>query len=741
MLACACGRSRRGIAAYRGWSKQAPLPGLGIYPLVSNSMRCRVMLSKPSLFILCLFAAGLIVSACAQPLQHSISLASGTAEPGNCTLYLAKIVESVITNQDDIKQDREFDFDIVADTTQWDLRKLQIKLERQIQKGLDDLKGCPGALAPLGERAWKWVNVYSLDSTDPDLDIRRLEEYIRSIASLKRVLERETLVPESRDLARNFALWCGSPHDNTCLSKPDHRVLYKILSTVNEKYVKRNDLNVSNLTEAVAMDQALLERIKQITEDGDRTSRIVVLGYEIPWDADETSIRYGVAIVLEDQQGIDKNLTYKKDITHQFIGFSLFYANEATPLPRVLGESLPDPPLPVWKRALYATGYPIAVLIGVKNSAFELLKMPFSLIGGLVAGRGYFWEYPLENAKSAWNTLVMETSTWPSYGFPTGVFRLLGETPLVGQIFHLNTGPASPDFDKRPSGEQARRKVFLSRGIYGGNEWGQDTGLWSGWMRTAYPYYDVYSPPYLHGTVTDVVWSMFNLSHGPAYNEALYIRDRASRLDRLYLSGHSGGVQRSAVASRILTYHGYSVVGVVGIAGPNIGQAFVDERYPNAFQIFLNTQPGAHQDIVSKVGAVAGVYSAVLDAAILRVPKYVVGGIAGIIDDRWREGVYRYADLMGFTNAVRTEITRKVNAEHATPLRLTLSQPMVLDAYVRNELANAFRDDLNRPSLNRVDKAQERLQDWLHLAPEPGIERRGDDSDKDRGTGAMPWRR
>ena len=694
---------------------------------------------KPSL---CLLALILMMPGCkAGPLQHNVSLASDTdGKPAACTLYLAKTVESVIMNKDDIRQDPEFDFDIRADIRRWDLRKLQIKLERQIQKGLDELTGCQTSVAKLGDRAWKWVNVYSLDSTDPDLDIRRLEEYIRSIASLKRVLEREPVVPESDRLPTEFALWCGSPQDDACRSKPDHRTLYKIISTLNEDYAKRHHLDVADLKDTVAIDRALLARIKQITDDGDRTSRIVVLGYEIPWDADETSIRYGVAIVLEDQQGIGKNWQYQKDITHQFIGSSVFYANEATPSPRILADSPPDPPFSVWRRMLYATGYPIAVVIGVKNSAFELLKMPFSLIGGFVAGRGSFWEYPLENAKSAWNTLVMETSTWPSYGFPTGVFRLLGETPLVGQIFHLNTGPTSPDFDKRPGGEQARRKVFLSRGIYGGDEWGQDTGLWSAWMRTAYPYYDVYSPPYPHGTVTDVVWSMFNLSHGPAYNEALYIRDRAKRLDRLYLSGHSGGVQRSAAASRILTYPGYSVLSVVGIAGPNIGQAYVDERYPNAFQIFLNTQSGANQDIVSKVGAVAGAYSAVLDAAILRVPKYVIGGIAGIYDDRWRESVYRHVDLMGFTNAVRTEIRRKINAQHATPLRLSLSQPIVLDAYVRNELANAFRDDLDRPSLNRIDRAQEHLQDLLNLPPDPGIELRGRQSDKE-GEGAIPWRR
>ena len=78
------------------------------------------------------------------------------------------------------------------------------------------------------------------------------------------------------------------------------------------------------------------------------------------------------------------------------------------------------------------------------------------------------------------------------------------------------------------------------------------------WTRAVYPDFDIYSPPYRHGTITDVLWSMFNLSHGPAYNEAAYIMRHAGQADRLYLSGHSGGVQRSAGASRILANHGYS---------------------------------------------------------------------------------------------------------------------------------------------------------------------------------------
>jgi hypothetical protein len=402
-----------------------------------------------------------------------------------------------------------------------------------------------------------------------------------------------------------------------------------------------------------------------------------------------------------------------------------------------MAPEAPKEPSLGWRRWVYATGYPIAVAIGIKNAIFEVAKMPFSLVGGLVAGRDEFWRYPIQNLKSAWNTLQVETRTWPSYGFLTGLLRLVGETPLVGQVFHVNTGPAHTDFDKAVPKEKAKRKVFLSRGIYGGNKWGQDTGLWAAWMRHAYPEYDVYSPAYRHGTVTDVVWSMFNLSHGPGYNEARYVMEKAGRFDHVYLTGHSGGVQRSATASRILSNHGYSVIKVLGIAGPSIGQAYVDGRYPNAFEIFLNTESGANQDIVSKVGAVANAYSTVLDWGLLRVPKYMIGGVVGIVDDQWREGWYRIIDHMGFSNAVTTQIMRKISAQHATPLRLSLSEPIVLDAYVRSELANAFREDLARPSLDRAPNALDRIQEWFKI-PNETLERRGKDK-KGEGSGAIPW--
>ena len=325
------------------------------------------------------------------------------------------------------------------------------------------------------------------------------------------------------------------------------------------------------------------------------------------------------------------------------------------------------------------------------------MKIPFSTISGVLFGRDRI-NYPVENLQAAYNALYVEATTQTHRGAEWGFYRILLEVPLIGQLFQYNYGI---DYSNPDQTSDKPHKLFLSRGIYGGNKWGQDTGLWTLFARQSYPEYDVYSPPYRHGTVIDVVWSMFNLSHGPAYSEARYVMDHANREDRLYLAGHSGGVQRSAAASRILSLHGYRVVKVLGIAGPSIGQAIVDARYPEAFKIYLNTKSGANEDIVSKVGVVAGAFSTLLDYAVIVPLKYAIGGFVSWEPD-YRDGVYRVADRFGFSNAVIVEVERKPSSRHQTPLRLSFTDRLVFDAYVRNEFSTAFREDLERPDRPHV---------------------------------------
>jgi hypothetical protein len=180
--------------------------------------------------------------------------------------------------------------------------------------------------------------------------------------------------------------------------------------------------------------------------------------------------------------------------------------------------------------------------------------------------------------------------------------------------------------------------------------------------------------------------------------------DHAEPNDRIYLAGHSGGVQRSASASRILWNHRYRVVKVVGIAGPSIGQAFVDPRYPDPFPVYLSTGEGANADIVSQIGLVAGTFSTLLNYAVLTPVKYIAGGLCFTVT-RCRDAVYRHMDRIGYSNADITKVIQKPSSQHQTPLRLSLGNRLVFDAYVRSEFATTFREDLERPMRpNRTDR-------------------------------------
>lgn len=551
----------------------------------------------------------------------------------------------------------------------------------------------------------KWLTTYALDATNPDQELDRFREYVRSAQLVQHLANQNTwcLIPDEDPLntynlvektSMRQSQWYGPlrPEGSSPSAQPMGQAPADAENDLNQSEKacpcdKDNSL-YHIITSPTNLYETLLSEVAQVEATGkQRDRRYFVLSYEIPWDGDRTLVRYGVTFYFK--QNAQENQFH-------FIGYDLVYANEATPQPlakpatHVTLKDSEENDSSWASEAWHFTGYPFSLIIGLKNAVLEVTKMPFSFLAGQAFGRDA-WNYPLTNLLTARDALLVETTTQTRGGLEWGIYRLVTELPLVGQLFQYNFSPDRSEKDELDS--NISRKLFLSRGIYGGHKWGQDTGLWTLFAKQSYPTFDVYSPPYRHGTVIDVAWSMFNLSHGPAYSEARYIMDHATREDRLYLAGHSGGVQRSAAASRILSFHNYRVIKAVGIAGPSIGQAFVDPRYPDAFKIYLNTKSGANQDVVSKIGMVAGAFSTVLDYTTIVPLKYIIGNIAFL----HRDELYQTFDRIGFTNATIVEVERKPSSRHQTPLRLSLSDRVVFDAYVRNEFATAFREDLERP--------------------------------------------
>lgn len=593
---------------------------------------------------------------------------------------------------------------------------------------------------PIETVSKKWMATYAVDSTDPDQELERFREYLQS-AQLVQDLSKQRLLPDQNDHDTYYSVehvkarqsqWCGNfsrrqekplrrllpgflqigpmdsvPQPTQTMADQDDPEAASPCFKARSLYHVESVLLVDNRKELTLYEYLLKDTHELEGADVPRNRRYVVLGYQIPWDKDRTLVRYGVSFYFKQPISEDRI----KGDRAELLGYDLVYANEASPCPNAnLDESCTEehPDETDWSlnnTIRHITGYPFSLMIGVKNAAFEVVKLPFSFSAGMLFGRDQ-WMYPIENFQTAYNALYVETMTQTHRGAEWGPYRLLLELPLVGQVFQYNYGIDRSEPDCPPSrldlcsngarsadGREIASKIFLSRGIYGGDKWGQDTGLWALFTKHSYPDYEVYSPPYRHGTVIDVVWSMFNLSHGPSYSEARYIMDHATRKDRVYLAGHSGGVQRSAAASRILSLHGYQVKKIIGIAGPSIGQAIVDSRYPEAFKIYLNTESGANQDVVSKVAIVAGGFSTFLDYLVIVPLKYVVGGLAF----SKRDSVYQFADRLGSSNATIIPVHRKPSSRHETPLRLSLTDRLVFDAYLRSEFASAFNDQLERP--------------------------------------------
>jgi len=649
----------------------------------------------------------LTLAGCASSLPYSIAIGdprenTGRAGREQCVLRLDDVVATVVERNRSLK---------------WTIKTLQVEFETALHKstqGLDhctDSKGRPVQVKdapPIEAVSKKWLTTYALDATDPDQGLDRFREYLRS-AQLVEDLAREQLLPDedARDtyhlvetIRARQSQWCGSLSDPSQSQQTRARMESgETDASPGSSCLKARSLYRIVVTPADLYEQLLFDIMQVEAKGTQRSQRYFVLSYELPWDAERTLVRYGVTFYFKQTTPENGGRASDNPSPVQLIGYDLSYANEASPKPFVeltadeTAKRSEEKPSPWQENLWHVTGYPFSLVIGLKNAAFEVVKVPFSFIAGLAFGRDAY-NYPLQNLQTAYNALYVEATTLPRGGAEWGLYRLLIETPLVGQLFQYNFAFDRSENDL-PS-PTVRRKLFLSRGIYGGNKWGQDTGLWALFAKQSYPTYDIYSPPYRHGTVIDVVWSMFNLSHGPAYSEARYVIDQASREDRLYLAGHSGGVQRSAAASQILTHHNYRVVKVLGIAGPSIGQALVDPRYPEAFKVYLNTRSGANQDVVSKVGGVAGAFSTLLDYTVIVPLKYTIGSFGGLVTGD-REAAYRIADRFGFSNATVVEVDRKPSSRHHTPMRLSFTDRLVFDAYIRNEFSTAFNENLERP--------------------------------------------
>jgi hypothetical protein len=247
----------------------------------------------------------------------------------------------------------------------------------------------------------------------------------------------------------------------------------------------------------------------------------------------------------------------------------------------------------------------IDTVIGLKQFAGEVIKSPISFLEAelfeniFIEKKVPFYKFDgikaaIEDWRNGVAALTYRYRMDGNQGMVATTQNLLGEIPLIGSVF---------DQWNRTESVTAN-KLFLTRGIFGGDNSAQNTSLWADYLRRpseecqqGKPSYQsdnssreeinltdkennnnntcVKVIPYRYGSNVDVLWALFNISHGYAYDMAseIVLKYDVNPGESVILCGHSGGVQRIISTARILYDDGIQVEKMYGIAGPALGYA------------------------------------------------------------------------------------------------------------------------------------------------------------------------
>ncbi len=222
--------------------------------------------------------------------------------------------------------------------------------------------------------------------------------------------------------------------------------------------------------------------------------------------------------------------------------------------------------------------FAIDTVIGLKQFVGEVVKSPVSFIEAELFENIFIEKkipfYRLDGFKAVFEdwrngvtALTYRYKVDGKQGILATTQNLLGEVPIIGSLFD--------QWYRKESGTV--NKMFLTMGIYGGNDFEQNTALWVHFLTKGEESdaFHVKAIPYRYGSVIDVLWSILNISHGYAYDMAseIVLYNDVGPGDSVLLSGHSGGVQRIVSTARILNDDGVGVRKMYGIAGPALGYA------------------------------------------------------------------------------------------------------------------------------------------------------------------------
>ena len=354
-----------------------------------------------------------------------------------------------------------------------------------------------------------------------------------------------------------------------------------------------------------------------------------------------------------------------------------------------------------------ATSAAVQGTIFLKELAFEVVKAPLAALASLISDDssgeriGRSFAAPFQNigeiAKYRACVIAQDSDRVTPL---VSLDRLLQAVPVIGNYMpHYFDDPwtefseAAPVFkhSEAPNNSSEQPFLFLSRGIHGRGADQQGNENWIEFIRGKVglqqidkhgvrpgPTILVHESPYPWGTVCDPVFSLLNLSHGYAYRLANDVRATLRKecpngTPIVSFLAHSGGVQRSTMASRFLWDLDVFTDTIYGVAGPS-------SRY-------APTKPGQNYEILSKsefqdadlTSGISVAVAAVEDWLILPFDLPLVGSM-------W----WLTVSSRGYSEEYKNNEILRIEGRSSTLHR----NPGMMDALRRDPSLTFFREDL-----------------------------------------------
>ncbi len=139
-----------------------------------------------SILGLCLLLQGCVVGA--SDLQYHLALeADASGSKPDCTVVLKSVVDETLKGNGG-----------PLGSNSWTIRNFQIALERRLNQTVKGLTCASNKKTPLSVGSVKWLASYAYETTDPNQDLRRFEEFLSSRKLARELIQHVPIIADEQ---------------------------------------------------------------------------------------------------------------------------------------------------------------------------------------------------------------------------------------------------------------------------------------------------------------------------------------------------------------------------------------------------------------------------------------------------------------------------------------------------------------------------------------------------------------